>query len=330
MADAGRTAGSVSGRRILVTGGTGFIGSALCRSLVKRGDSVTVATRPGSDRTRLAGIADSITIVEADLVDFGQAAALVSRTRPEIVFHLACSVFNPPGVTASGHLDANIGATAALLEAVREHPACRLIHTGSAAEYPPGTGLSEEMKPAPVNVYGAMKACASLLVDAYARIYGLKTARAVLFTVYGPGEAPHRLVPSTIEAALRGQAVRLRDGAVQRDMLFIDDAVDGLLRMGDTDLAPGTALNLCSGTGLTVRHIAEEILRLMDAPFAIEEHKQDGRSDEIRVVSGDNSRARHLLDWRPHWSLEAGLGESIAALRAPGTFPAIPTQEIIR
>ena len=304
-----------SSRRVLLTGGTGFIGSALCRKLAGQGDHVIVAARRGGDRKRLSGISDDLSIMETDLADIGAVADLVARTQPDIVFHLASSVFNPPGLTAADHLDANVRSTLSLLEALKERPDCRLIYTGSAAEYPPGNHLSEDLKPGPVNVYGAMKACASLLIDSYARIYGLRAARAVLFTVYGPGEARHRLVPSVIDAGFRGRNVVLMDGSVQRDMLFVDDAVDGLCRMGEADLAPGAVINLCSGTGLPVRHIAEEILRLMKTSVAIEERLQDVRPDEIKVVSGENRRALELLGWQPQWSLEDGLGESIAWCR---------------
>ena len=240
----------------------------------------------------------------------------MARVQPEVVFHLACSIFNPPVLTAIDHLDVNVRGTLCLLEALRDHPGCRFIYTSSAAELPPGNDLREDAKTGPVNVYGAMKACASTLVDAYARIYGLDTMRAILFTVYGPKEAPHRLVPSTILTALQGRTVHIRDGSVQRDMVFVEDVVNGLCSMSVADLAPGTVINLSSGVGSPVRHVVEEILRLMGARVAIEESPAATRSDEIKIMSGDNSRARALLGWQPQWSLADGLKESIAWTRA--------------
>lgn len=309
---------SSSGRRVLITGGTGLIGSALCRRLAAAGDEVTVLARPSSDRGRLAGAAGRLSVVTADITDLGQVAAIVEQAAPQAVFHLACSTFNPPTLTPADHLDVNVRGTLALLEALKARRDCRLVYTGSAAEYPPGNGLTEDAGAAPVNVYGAMKACASVLIGTYARMYGLRTSRAVLFTVYGPGEAAHRLVSSTVRAALEGRTVTLKDGAVQRDMLYLDDAVEGLCRMAAADLAPGLSINLCSGAGLTVRHIAEEILRLMGSSVSIEERPAERRPDEITIVSGDNGRARALLGWRPQWTLESGLRESIAWARTQG------------
>jgi len=301
---------------VLVTGGTGLVGARLCHRLVREGDAVTVLARPEGGRWRLAEIASSLTVVEQDMTDLEGVRVLMARARPEIVFHLACSIFNPPVLTATDHLDVNVRGTLCLLEALREHPGCRFIYTSSAAEFPPGNDMREDTRPGPINVYGAMKSCASVLVDAYARIYGQDTMRAMLFTVYGPGEAPHRLVPSTILTAMQGRSVHIRDGSVQRDLVFVEDIVDGLCRMGVVDLAPGTVINLCSGVGTPVRHVVEEILRLMGARVAIDERPSATRPDEIKIVSGDNTRARELLGWQPQWSLADGLKESIAWCRA--------------
>lgn len=312
MAGQDPTHSPTSGRRIFVTGANGFIGAALCRRLAGRGDTVTAAVRAGSDRRRLGGIGGSLSIAEVDLTDPVALKALVGSLAPHVVFHLASTVFNPPGLTAFDHLDGNLRTTLVVLEAVKDRPDCRFIHTGSAAEYPPGSRMREDLGPAPANLYGAMKACASLLVDSYARIYRLRTARAVLFTVFGPGEQPHRLVPSTILSALRAQDVHLRDGSAQRDMLHVEEVVDGLCRMADTDLPPGTAVNLCSGRPVAVRHIAGTILRLMDSPVTLVEHREQARADEIMTMDGDNGRALELLGWRPRLSLEDGLERTIA------------------
>ena len=305
-----------AGRRVLVTGGTGMIGSALCHRLVRQGDTVTVIARPGGSRRRLTGVADKLSIVERDLADLVGARDLFVEFRPDVVFHLAGSIFNPPVLTAMDHLGVNVGGTLSLLEALKETPNAKFIYTSSAAEYPPGDDLTEDLRPGPVNVYGAMKACASLLVDSYAQIFGLRTARAVLFTVYGPWEAEHRLVPSTILSALEGRNVRIHNGIVQRDMLYVEDAIEGLCRMAATDLAAGTAINLCSGVGMPVRRIVEEILRLMGSSATIEERAGDTRPDEIMVVSGNNRRAHEMLGWQPRLSLQEGLRETIAWHRA--------------
>lgn len=301
-----------------------MIGSALCRRLVRDGNAVVALARPHGDRRRLADIAGSLSIVEQSLSDSERMRDLLTNVRPEIVFHLAGSIFNPPVLAAADHLNVNVGGTLCLLEALKDFPNTKLIYTGSAAEYPPGNNLTEDLKPGPVNIYGAMKACASLLIDSYARIFGHRTARAVLFTVYGPREAEHRLVPSTIRSVLENRSVRIRNGAVQRDMLYVDDAVEGLCRMAVADLAPGTVINLCSGAGLPVRRIAGEILKLMEASVAIEERAGDTRPDEIMVISGDNRRARELLDWQPQWSLQDGLRQTI------GWFREIHMQDYIR
>ena len=298
------------GRRILVTGGTGFIGSALCNQLVRQGNEVHLAVRPGRGNT-----VDGARHHVVNLTDPTDVEGLVDRFRPEIVFHLVSSAFNPPGLTASDHLEANVTATLVLLEALKTRPDTVFVQTGSIAEFRPGSDGGADERLEPINLYGAMKACAGVLVETYARMYGLKAVRAILFTAYGPGEADHRLVPSTIRAALDNREIRIRDGAVERDLVFIDDVVDALCRMAITDLPPGASLALCSGTGTSVRHVVEEILHLMQADIAIREEPTSTRPDEIRTMRGDNRAARDLLGWEPRHSLRAGLEKSIAWCR---------------
>ena len=197
--------------RILVTGGTGHIGSALCRRLTSEGDTVTVLARPNGDRWRLTGLSGNLSVAETKLTDLRQVAELVGQVEPEVVFHLACSVFNPPDLTSADHLDVNVRGTLCLLEALKDRQDCKLIHTGSAAEYPPGNDLTEDTKPGPVNAYGAMKACASLLTDTYERVVvnaGLLHGPAGALAGPAIGLADHALlvVPGAQMTAEEGRA----------------------------------------------------------------------------------------------------------------------------
>ena len=131
-------------------------GIALCRRLVREGDSVTVLARPNANRWRLADLENRISIAEADIGNLEEVRALVEKVEPDVVFHLACSIFNPPVLTATEHLDVNVRGTLCLLEALKDRADCAFIYTASAAEYPPKysprgvlTGAVNQRSPVP-------------------------------------------------------------------------------------------------------------------------------------------------------------------------------------
>ena len=292
-----------------------MIGANLCSRLVAEGYTVAVLTRPESSRIRLRGLLDRIAVLEADITDGVGTSEAIGSFAPDTLFHLAGTAFNPPTISNADHLIANVVGAHNVIEAVRGLPGCRLIHAGSAAEYPPASGLLEEDRLAPINVYGAVKACASVLVETYARMDELNAVRLVFFTVYGPWERSSRLVPSTIRAALEGRTVEIADGSVERDFVYIDDALEALVGAMDPDLAMGASINVCSGVGTPIREVAGTILALMGQPVGLRENADRTRSDEIRVVSGDNRRARNLLNWQPRIDLEDGLTRCVAWYR---------------
>jgi nucleoside-diphosphate-sugar epimerase len=300
------------GERILITGGTGFVGSNLVLRLLSLGCKVAVLTRANSSHVRLDRISEEIEWCVADLEDRQAVRQAVETVRPVLVYHLASSSFNPPTTDALGHARINIIGTMHLLEALRLIvPHARLVYTGSAAEYGEGRGLTENLVPAPRTVLGATKAAAATLIQAYSRLYGVETVVLRLFTPYGPYERPGRLVPYTILSALRNRAVELSAGTQQRDFLYVDDLVDALLRAAEATVPKDALINICSGESRTVLELVETILRLMGNPVQAVPGARPARHDEIWELSGNNAAALELLGWQPRTRLEDGLSKTI-------------------
>lgn len=299
----------MQGARILVTGGGGMIGANLVRRLLADGAQVQVLSRSRDVPVRLAGL--DVTCHRVDYADTTSVAAAVQLSAPDVVFHLTSSPFNPPTTPAAVHLAGNALATLNLLEAVNNRPATRFIATASAAEYGAGAGLTEDARRAPATVYGATKLCGSILVDAYARSAGVKATNVLLFTPFGPWERPGRLIPHAILSALRGETIRIGHGGQKRDYLFIDDTTDALVRAAETDLAPGTPINISSGVSRTIRDVVQRLIDLMGIPVALETNPAATRPDEIWDLSGSPARAESLLGWRPTTSFDDGLLRTI-------------------
>ena len=299
-------------RRILLTGGTGFIGANLVHRLVAEGDQVSLLTRQCSNRTRLRCLEHRIQVIEADILDPGAVQYAVDQIEPEVVYHLASTPFNPPTIGAQTHMEVIAMGTLNLVNAVVSRPGVRVIYTGSAAEYGSGSRLREDSPLMPGTVVGAAKATASILMQTYARLHQVETVVLRLFTPYGPWERPGRLIPHTILSALSEQDVRLSSGQQQRDYVYVDDVIEALLVAATKTVSAGDTFNICSGQGTPIREVVERALGLMGNPVKALVGALPTRPDEIWESSGDNAAAWRILGWQPRTSLEDGLRKAIA------------------
>lgn len=298
---------ALKGQSILVTGGTGMIGANLVHRMVDSGVRPAVAKRTGSDLSRLINVADGIETVDMDLTDSHSTMNAVAAIRPDIIFHLAGSFFNPPTLTAVEHMMANAIGTLHLLDAAVNHGKPKIVYSGSASVYAGAACLSENSPLAPGTAFGASKAAATLLGATYAKMHGLPFVELRVFSAFGPWERKERLIPYTIHRALDGMAVDIGHGEQQRDFVYVDDIVDAFLLAAVTDLAPGEIINLSSGHGYAIRDVAERLLKLMGDPVPLHVGARDTRKDEIWEISGDTEKARRLLGWEVSTLLDDGL-----------------------
>ncbi|MBM3813774.1 MAG: NAD-dependent epimerase/dehydratase family protein [Acidimicrobiia bacterium] len=300
----------MSNKRILITGAAGFIGSHLARRLVCDGHQVFALRTGGGGAPRLRDLESQLVELPVNMQDAGAVADAVWEVQPEIVYHLASTDFRTAETPAATHYRVIGLGTLAILEALREQGSGRLIVTGSAAEYGDGERLHEQMPLKPSTLLGAAKASAGILVETYARLYGMETVLLRLFTPYGPWEHPARLIPSAIAAALAGRPLKIRGGAQQRDFIYIDDVVEALVLAGQEQLPKPAVMNLCSGQGRAVRDVAALALVLAGSE-AVPETGGAMRPDEIVTCSGDWREAERLLGWRPSTAIEQGLRATI-------------------
>ena len=296
-------------KRILVTGGAGFLGRAVCRLLRERGvaeERIIVPRRREYDLT-----------VEADV------ARLYETARPEIVIHLAAEV---------GGIGANMAMGLHLVEHARRIGLEKFIHTGTVCAYPKfapipfreddiWNGYPEETN-AP---YGVAKKSLFVMLDGYRREYGLQSAVAVPVNLYGPGDnfdpASSHVIPALIrkceEARLAGadEVVCWGTGAATREFLYVDDAAEGILRAAEV-MAEPVPINLGGGQEISIRDLVTKIAAACGFAGRItwDTTKPDGQPRR----GLDISRARELLGWSPRQDFDSGLATTVAWWRAQG------------
>lgn len=310
---------------VFITGASGFVGAHLVRRLLTQGSQVVALLRAPDRSVRFGALVEQLptahrsllTILAGDLLDRERLQAVVAEWQPEVVYHLAATGVNPAASTPAEVVQGNVVGTLNLLEVCRDSALRRFVYAGSCAEYGSGRDLNEAMLPAPTNVYGASKAAAGLLVQTYRRTYGLPAVWLRPFMIYGPLERRGRLVINTILTALSGEDMRMTGGEQERDFIYVDDVVEGFIRAADDaySAAIGETINLCSGVGLPIREVVTLILELMGNPVKAVLGAIPYREGEMWLQSGDNTRARRLLDWSPRVGLREGLERTIAWCR---------------
>ena len=310
-----------TGKRVLVTGAGGFIGSQLTESLVREGARVRAFVRYNSRND--AGLlqllpeemARQVEVVAGDLRDANAVYQAVQGS--DTVFHLGAIVSIPysyehPVETA----ETNFMGTRNVLTACRTHEVGRLVHTSSSEVYGTAqfTPMDEQHPLQGQSPYSASKSGADKLVESFVRSYDLPAVTVRPFNTYGPRQSARAVIPAIITQALTSDCIRLGNLNARRDFTFVLDTVDGFMRAGEAENILGLELNLGTGENVGVGELAGLVMRLTGRQIEVvttPERLRPAKS-EVNDLMSDNSLARRQLDWQPAFSLEAGLRETIA------------------
>jgi nucleoside-diphosphate-sugar epimerase len=303
--------------RVLITGGNGFIGSQLARQLIADGYDVHLVLRRGSDLGRLADVAGGYTPHWADLRDAPAVGRAVAACRPEVIYHLAMYGAYPAQRDRGTVLATNVLGTANLLDALAGHDFRVLVHTGTAVEYGvKGGPIREDDRLEPCTDYGVAKAAATLLCRSEA-LRGRPVTTVRLFSTYGPGEPPGRLVPTVMACCLRGEPPRITGASRLRDFIYIDDVIDLLKLVADSPAAFGQILHAGTGRACPVRDMVAAILAAWDgAPVRAEFDEAEPRPGDPAVLLADMRCTARLTGWQARYGPREGVARTWAWARS--------------
>lgn len=306
----------LSGQSLVVTGGTGFLGSAFVRHAVGAGARATVLSRASSDHWRLGEAKGRYLNVTTTLDKLAGSHLMLPSA--SVMVHFAAAGVNQSIDDVADAVATNVAGTASALMFARQHELRRFVLVGSSGEYGPGVSLVEDAALRPTSVYGATRASATLLARAFGTRHGLDVVVVRPFAVFGPYEAAYRLIPHTILSALRGQPIRISSGQQTRDYVHVDDISAGIARACVVEEAHGGTFNLCSGIETPVLEAARLVARLVGSDAQVEAGTVPAIPGEMWRTSGDPSRARGALGWSASTDLAAGLAQTIEWFRATG------------
>ncbi len=313
-------------RRVLVTGATGVVGSWLCAELVRRGAHVVAFVLDDDPLTMFysEGTASRCATVRGNLSRYEDCARAINAHDVEVVFHLGAQTL--VGTALRDPLEtfeSNVRGTYNLLEAARRMSglvkAVVIASSDKAYGDSPELPYFEDMPLAGRHPYDVSKSCTDLLASCYFATYGLPVTIARCGNIFGGGDLNwSRIVPGTIRSLVLGERPVLRsDGTNVRDYIYVRDIVAAYLALAENverAEVKGEAFNFSLESRVSVIEIARTIADLMEASF-----DPDIRADashEIKDQTLSSAKAHAVLGWRPAWTMEQGLRETIHWYRA--------------
>jgi NAD dependent epimerase/dehydratase len=308
----------LDGKRVLVTGSAGFIGSHLVEALIERGCRVRALVHYNSagswgnlERLGRAHL-DSVEVVLGDVRDTFSTAKAVAGC--EVVFHLAALIAIPYSYLApQSYVDTNIGGTLNVLEACRHHSVERLVHTSTSetygtAQYTPIDEIHPLQGQSP---YSASKIGADKLAESYYRSFKLPVTTLRPFNTYGPRQSARAVIPTIVSQAISSTEIRLGSLSPIRDLTFVTDTAAAFIAAAESDIAVGQVVNSGNGRGISIGDLAQRILTIMGADKSHRIVSDDTRvrpeGSEVFELICANGLATRLTGWLPIVTLDHGL-----------------------
>jgi nucleoside-diphosphate-sugar epimerase len=290
---------------VMVTGARGFIGRQTVGPFVARNfEVVGVTSRPPPDPV------DGVRWEQADLLDVDAVEKLVDRVRPSHLLHLAW--FAKPGEYASSPLNLDwLRASLHLLQCFADSGGERFVGAGTCFEYDWEYGYCREghTPPAPSTLYGACKHALNTALSAFARQRGLSSAWGRVFFLYGPHEAPSRLVSSVVRALLEGRDAPCSSGTQLRDFLHVADVAEAFVHILDGSVTG--PVNIASGDPVPVWDVVAGIAENIGRPDLVQRGALPQRKGEPHLLVADVTRLREEVGFQPRFGLRDGLSNTI-------------------
>lgn len=311
---------------VMVTGADGFIGSHLTEELVKKGERVKAFCYYNSFGTwgwldtLPSEIKNEIEVFMGDIRDpNGVRTAMKGQ---DVVYHLAALIAIPFSYhSPDSYVDTNIKGTLNVLNAARDVNTQRLLVTSTSEVY--GTAqyvpIDEKHPYQGQSPYSATKIGADRLAESFYRSFDLPVTIVRPFNTYGPRQSARAVIPTIITQLLAGKtAIHLGNLSATRDFNYVKDTAAGFMAIADCPAAVGQEINIATGREISIGELAEELIRQINPAAHVETEAQRLRPEksEVERLLGSADKLRAMTDWKPQFTFEQGLAETIAFLKA--------------
>lgn len=320
----------IEGKKCLVTGADGFIGSHLVEALIARGASVRAFVYYNSFNswgwldTLSPELLRQIEVIAGDIRDYQGVETAMKGC--DLVFHLAALIAIPYSyISPESYVDTNIKGTLNILQSARKLCTQKTIITSTSEVY--GTAryvpIDEQHPHQGQSPYSATKIAADRLAESFFRSFELPVVIFRPFNTYGPRQSARAFIPTIITQLLEGrEAVRLGNLTPTRDLNYVKDTAAGFIAAMESDCTLGEEINLASGVEYSVGEIANKLISLInpEASIVADDARLRPEQSEVERLLGCNKKIHSLTNWKYHYSLDQGLQETIDWFKSPENY----------
>ena len=298
---------------VLITGASGFIGANLVRNLINTKDQIHILIRKQSNLWRLNNIISECNVHFVDISKIDEVRNMISKVKPEIVYHCATFGVYPNQKDASKMEQTNVTGTLNLLTSLHENSELeRLVNLGSVSEYGPKSNSIKETEPTqPFDSYGVTKVSQTKLVEYYSHQKKLPAVTLRIFTPYGIFEEPGRLISDVMVAAVKKNPLKIFSRKAKRDFVYIDDVTSALIKASNKPGIDGEIFNIGSGNATSVEEIVNLVSKVTNIDLEVSWYDENQREYDKTGTNGfaDLQKVKKI-DWKPEVSLKDGLSRT--------------------
>ncbi len=312
---------NLKGKKVLVTGSEGFIGSHLTEKLVKLGADVTALVQYNSFNnwgwidTFDKDIMDNIKVVTGDIREYDGMKRLIKDQ--EVVFHLAALIAIPYSyLSPMAYVRTNVEGTTNVLEACRDYEIEKVVHTSTSETY--GTALyvpiDENHPMQGQSPYSASKIGADKIAESFYKSFQTPVATIRPFNTYGPRQSARAVIPTIISQILSGKKeIKLGSLTPTRDFNFVKDTADAFIKVAECDNTIGEVINAGSNYEITIGDTVKKIIEIIgqDVKILCDEERIRPEKSEVNRLWADNRKIKELTGWEPQYTIDQGLAETI-------------------
>jgi NAD dependent epimerase/dehydratase len=312
---------NIKGKKVLLTGSEGFIGSHLTEMLVELGAEVTALVQYNSFNnwgwidTFDKNLKESINIVSGDVREYDGMKRIIKGQ--EVVFHLAALIAIPYSyLSPMAYVRTNIEGTTNVLEACREYSVEKIVHTSTSETY--GSALyvpiDEKHPMQGQSPYSASKIGADKIAESFYKSFNLPVATIRPFNTYGPRQSARAVIPTIISQILAGKTeIKLGSLTPTRDFNYVKDTAKAFIKVAESDKTIGEVINAGSNYEISIGDTVKKIIDIIgkDIKIISDEERVRPENSEVNRLWADNTKIKTLTDWSVQYSIDDGLKETI-------------------